>query len=44
MCANITYKTYTLQVKNRPLKNVSPDEKKIRPSFCKHPIWCDQES
>jgi len=33
MCADITYKTYTLQVKNKPHKNVSPDEKKIRPSF-----------
>lgn len=33
MCANVTYKTYTLQVKKKPLKNISPDEKKIRPSL-----------
>lgn len=33
ICANITYKTYTLQVKNKPLKHVSPGEKKIRPSL-----------
>ena len=42
MCADITYKTYTLQVKTNHMKMSVRMKRKLGHLFCRLSIWCDK--